>query len=333
MWGLALFWLGQLALNAALECWTPDVRDPEHTAKRDCLRATLAESPGHPLVLFLGSSRTLFGLQPDLMGSSGPSAARAPLVYNFGITEFGFPLYELVCLRRLLADGIHPDWVFLEVLPACLPERHSQERPSFIRRLSGGDLGLVGRYWKRAGGLYEQWGLMRLVPCFSYRFALMSSLAPSWIPFSSRQDYFAHDIDRRGWLHSLPSVSSSQRRRFLEKARAEYFEVLQHFSIPADTDRALRETLDLCRAQGIRAALYIMPEGPAFQSWYSPATRTLVDAYLSTLCRQYRIPLVDARNWVGDDDFYDAHHLMRSGARVFSKHMGQVALQQIVEHP
>ena len=63
VWWLLGFVVFQVGLAVALERRLPAVRDPEYALKRQRLQALQAASPGRPLVLMLGSSRTRLGLQ------------------------------------------------------------------------------------------------------------------------------------------------------------------------------------------------------------------------------------------------------------------------------
>ena len=61
-WALALFAGGQAALAVRVDVGRPDLRDPELGRKLSRLRALRSERPGEPLLVMLGSSRTLQGL-------------------------------------------------------------------------------------------------------------------------------------------------------------------------------------------------------------------------------------------------------------------------------
>src|SRR5262245_7975669 len=104
--GAACFLAAQLALGLAVEHCLPAVRDPEYAAKTARLRARLAESPGRPLVLVLGSSRVQMGLRAGSVNAE--CDGRPALVFNFGMSGGGAQL-ESLCLRRLLDEGIRPD--------------------------------------------------------------------------------------------------------------------------------------------------------------------------------------------------------------------------------
>src|SRR5207245_1639456 len=81
------------------------------------------------------------------------------------------------------------------------------------------------------------------------------------------------------------------------------------------------------RRERIPAALMLMPEGSAFRGWCPPGMTAGYEAYFRELCRRERLPLVDARTWVGDDGFWDGHHLFPAGAACFSEGWGKEAVQ------
>ena len=68
-----------------------------------------------------------------------------------------------------------------------------------------------------------------------------------------------------------------------------------------------------------------------FRSWYPPAVRSEIDAYLAGLSREYAVPVIDAHAWVGDGVFADGHHLLPAGADAFTERFGRDALQPLLE--
>src|SRR5213075_1820404 len=112
----------QFALAITLEHWRPDLRDPEFGHKLARLHARLEEQPGRPLVLVLGSSRTGVGLRPEVLHRFALPGGQPPIVFNFGLTASG-PVMELLCLHRLLEEGIHPDWLVVEVMAPLLNQK------------------------------------------------------------------------------------------------------------------------------------------------------------------------------------------------------------------
>jgi hypothetical protein len=329
--GLVFFLSVQLGSATLQDCWRPELRDPEYGQKLHILREQLAAEPDRPLVLVLGSSRTEVGLRPNLIPLPASAGGRAPLLFNFGLPG-GAPLQELVCLHRVLSEGIRPAWVLVEVLPPALhDDRHQEEwlRPD---RLAWSDLRLMRRYCPQPGDLYWDYCSTHLVPWFSYRFCFMSRYAPCWLPWKDRQDYIWNNIDSAGWVGCLFDTGDrAAHRRRVEEVRREYESYFGRFHISPVTDQPLRKLLHLCRREGIQVALFTMPEASEFRSWYYPEMEKEVDGYLAGLTREFHVPLIDTRTWVPDEGFYDAHHLLACGARTFSERFGREVLRPLLD--
>jgi hypothetical protein len=123
--GWSLLTLGLIHLGlTALVGWGPaEFHDPLYGEKLEQLRGRLARAPaGSRLVLVLGSSRALTGLNAQLLERRWTETARQGVViYNFAVPGGG-PVTELLLLHRLLADGVCPDLLILEVWPAFFAE-------------------------------------------------------------------------------------------------------------------------------------------------------------------------------------------------------------------
>ncbi len=337
VWGLLFFACLQLGLDAAMERWRPELRDLEYGAKRSRLRARRRENPGRPLLLVLGSSRTNLGFRPDALPElpavappdGGP--ARPPLVFNFSLMGSG-PVLELLCLNRLLAEGVRPDWVLLESWP---PHWNQEgERAEVFRiavtRLAWGDLDVVRRYHPRPDLLCQSWYLSRLAPWSSNRFQLLTRYARDWLPREPRRDDQWNKINPWGWLPYQGSLEPGEVRRRAVRVRDSFQPVLRDFHISPVADRALREVLALCRQQGIRAAILFMPETREFQSWYPPGARDKADRYLRGLSVEYGASFIDAHDWIADEEFADGFHLLPSGAAAFTRRFGEEELQRFL---
>ena len=87
--------------------------------------------------------------------------------------------------------------------------------------------------------------------------------------------------------------------------------------------QALSELLSLAQEERIATALVLMPEGPVLRSCYPPQTWQRVHASLEGLGRQFGYPLINAREWVAEEDFSDSHHLLPSGATLFTERLGR----------
>jgi len=332
VWALAAFVALQAALSIVMDRWLPELRDPEYGAKLHRLRALQAERPGEPLILVIGSSRSAMGLRPASFPACHMGDGRSPLVFNFGMTGYG-PVQELALLDRLLRDGVRPEQVMIEVHPLLLHQENGYGEETWlnVNCLDWDDLCLVSRYASRAGVLRRQWLESRLWPWHSRRFLILDRFMPRWAPPETRQNAWS-SLDARGWLpHHRQRVTAEEYRQGQEHARREYQPALEGFRVTGLADRAMCELLELCSRESIAAALYVMPEGSEFRSWYPPAARGEIEAYLAKLSRQYGCPCYDAAAWCADEDFWDGHHLLPGGARRFSARFGREAMQPMLE--
>lgn len=186
------------------------------------------------------------------------------------------------------------------------------------------------RYVGRTEGLRTAWWQTWPVPVYSHRFAILSWLSPALLPMPFRQDWF-QKADDTGWV-TAPQVPPTPERQAaaLAHAQREYADYFQAFQLGGINPAALRELLELCREEKITAALLLMPEGRAFQSWYPPAVWVQVEKFLAELHQQYRVPIIRARDWVPDDEFGDSHHLMPEGADRFSSRLGREAVAPLL---
>ena len=107
-------------------------------------------------------------------------------------------------------------------------------------------------------------------------------------------------------------------------ANADYQNRLARFRMGGPQCQALCELLASCRKEGLPVALVVMPEGPTFRSWYPPGTWENIKEWLTQVSREYDAPLVNAREWIDDEnDFKDSHHLLRSGRDKFKERLAR----------
>jgi hypothetical protein len=303
----------------------PDLHDPAYAFKAAQLRRRVDLGKRPLTVLILGSSRTLFGLRAGLLEDQLRQALARPVAaYNFGIGGAG-PLRECLYLERLLAEGVRPDLVLVEVLPPFLagqlrrPMELRYVTPTYFKddeaaRLADCGFGLPGL------GTFR-WQA-RVVPWYAYRFTLLNRFAAGWLAPGQRE-YRPEHIDDWGWVpwpfnHPTPD----ERRRGTEHARGPFMKPLADFQIGPAPCMALRELLTVCQSRGIAAALVLMPEGRAFRSLYPAPAWEQIETFLTGLGREFGVPLVNARRWNGERDFQDSHHLLPEGAARFSTRLG-----------
>lgn len=333
-WGLLFFICAQGILSIYLNRQRLELRDPVFGLRLRTLRKRLKESPDAPLVLVLGSSRALNGLGPAYMPASSAPDGSKPLVYNFAFAGAG-SVRELMTFRRLRAAGIRPDCLLLEVWPVLWPEDGAFAERLLIAEdeLCWTDLAVLSRYLPGKRDFFARALRGNLAPLVCYRSRLLHAAARILLPrdLDRRLAQEADDwtsSDESGWLpcRKIPADSAAQRRE-VDKGLLVAAPLLNPLHISPDSDRALRELLDECRADGIRTALFLMPEHSACRGWYPPQTQDAVCAYLQQLSREYQVPVIDTRDWAPDEHFADFCHMAPQGVQPFSERFGREVLR------
>ena len=327
IWGLIWIAVGQASLVAFLEWRHPEFLDPKYGCRLLALRTFREEQEDRTLLLVLGSSRAEQGFRPSLLAHRisdtpvSPQTPPSPLFYNMA-RGGSSPLLYLLTLRRLLSDGIHPDALLVEIFPPALVE---DEESAVIYKPTLRDWPLLRRYAVN-GRTWAFWLQDRLLLWYKYRSGFLDWAAPRWLLPEARWGENLWDYHGGEWRVLGNKVSVQERRRLMDDARRRYAPALQHFRISSDSDRALRELLDTCRAQRIAVVLFLMPESSAFRGWYPPEARGRLSDYLAELHREYGAPLIDARRWIEDWDFSDGHHLLSWGAAAFTRRFAKEVL-------
>lgn len=331
LWTLAVFAAVQLSLALAIEFRWPELRDPIYGDKLHQLRAHMAAAPGDAsLVLMLGSSRAVHGLDAAAVEQRLNEAGQRPVtVYNFGIPGAG-PLTELICLQRLLAEGIRPELALIEVLPPMLAgQTWSFDQTQYpADRMWRREIPLIERYTQEVfpeQNLRVDWWCGWWTPALTHRIAILRKVCPSFVPPEGRGHLFAQ-FDEQGW-NAMPDATRTPERlqTGLQTAQSEYSGVLARFQIGGASCRALEEMLETCRKEQIAAALVVMPEGDTFRTWYPAPAWRQIEALLHDLSERFSVPLINGRAWIAEEHFIDSHHLLSSGARTFSQRLGQHA--------
>jgi hypothetical protein len=336
LWFLVGFVAVQGGLALGVDHYWPDVRDPEYAVSEDLLRERRAEAPDRPLVVVLGSSRTQMGLAAGRLSSTpDETGAPTPLVFNFGVQGSGVML-QTICLRRLLADGLRPDLLVVEIVPVDLNLR--RDRPIEEQRLDPARLRadeallMLGGYYHRPDLAWPRWLLARVLPCDRHQAELRQELAVD-VYRGRAPDDRRWVLDRYGWLPTGEKLTPEQRREKTAFALGQYENVVANFGLASGSERALRDLLDLCRREGLPTALMLMPESPAFRALYSAEARSAIDRFVRGLADEYHLPLIDARTWaddLGESAFCDAHHLCEAGAVNFTDRFGREALRPLL---
>lgn len=321
-WAAAGWVLVQAALAATIELALPEARDPEYAVRE---RRLLVQMTGgeRRLWLVLGSSRTQLGLRAAKLADDD---RQAPLVFNFGMPGCG-PLMQTVCFERLLARGVRPEKVFVEVNPALLAWRDGEpmeERMLDGARLSPGELARVLPHYCEPRRLLGKWAAAWLLPCHRRSAELRRLLAAGQA--ANDADAADHLMDDYGWQHVPAPVDAARRRELTKMAADQYDGALAKFEPGPIQRKLLDELLARCRRESIEAALVLMPEGTSFERLYGPQTEPALQRLLTELRGEHRVAVIDARRWVADDLFSDGHHLLPAGATAFTERFAREAL-------
>ncbi len=323
---LACVLLLHVGMIVALETVKSHWRDPEYGWRIAALRELDRTRGERKLIVAVGSSRTQMGFRPSVMSDS-------VAMYNLAQAGSG-PVQVLLNVKRMLAAGVKPNAILMEIMPTSLMQDGTLEQFTHdgASRLGLADIRHLESYTDNPSSLYRRWATYRVLPWHTYRFLLLSHWLPGFLPWQNRVDFQWRMLDCNGWLpYPFETIPAETRERGRAHARQQYEWILQNYHISPLPDRAIRDVIQLCRRENIRLAFYRMPESPAFRAWYTPQANATISAYLQDLTREYGTPVVDASDWLPEDAFADGHHLMKPGATAFSERFGKEFLNDWIE--
>jgi hypothetical protein len=324
---LASFVVVALAFNAGamylLDDRSPGLRDPEYARRVERYRDRVAENPGRPAVLVVGSSRSAMGVCPSAWEAvRGPTD---PLLFNMSLLGSG-PVMELLVVRRAFADGLRPRVVLLEYWPPFLysEDSWSEWERITVERLSPRDRSVVGDYFPEHVGAESRMTTQYWNPFWESRERLLIQVVPKWLRGERRIDWTWDTIDAWGWKpgFDLPPGESSDRGRMVAACRQVYQPLLANYRISGSADRALREAVALARAHGATVGMLYLPESTEFRALYPPSAEKQARDYLAAISRELAVPVIDAREWMDDGLLVDGFHLSRVGAAEFTRRLG-----------
>jgi hypothetical protein len=313
----------------------PGRTDPDYWTRLQRIRTRTGPAAGNPFTVFvLGSSRSLLGLIGSQLEESLTKTLRRPVVaINFSLCGGG-SLQELFAWRRLERDGFRPDLLVVEIHPAML----SANRPGLdgfgegawpLSKLSWSDLDFVE---KHAGverpHVRRKWLCSAAVPLDHFRLNLVSELTPDLLTPEFRLG--DPNLDASGQARVDDQAPPPEiRARGIDYARKEYAHSLQDFQ-PGPAVVWLRELLNSSRADGVPAVMLLTPEGPAFRASYGPGVWQNVEQCLDRVVAETKTPMINARKWLGEDDFHDSHHPIRSAALRYTDRLAREGITPLV---
>lgn len=317
--GLTVFAGLQVGAALVIEHWLPVLRDPYYGNKVNRLRRRLEQAPADSQCLVvLGSSRVLHGFKWDVLEEAvGPE--KPMVAFNFGIPGAG-PMTQYLTLQRLLADGVRPDRVLIEVLPVMLDKREDT-RKEWVPAdwLSRRDLTIMRQAGLPTERLQQEYRTWWAVPTYTHRFVILAGVFPGLV--SAKLGIMAGFQCDAGGYHPIMDAPAEARQRRFDSESSLYRPRLQDLRLGSAHCHALTLLLELCRREGIEADLLLMPEARPFRDLYSSASEESIDELLRALRRRFGVRVIDARDWVTSGGFIDGHHLIDKGARHFSRRL------------
>lgn len=334
LWTLIFFLGGHLIAGIYLHRRHPELFDPEVTLRLRKLPERLAEAPGQPLALALGSSRFVLGFRPASVMEQAATSDPPPVLFNFSMLGVG-PVGERMVLHRLLKRGIRPKWLFLEVWPPVLTQcfPYIEEVRTFRRDVYWSDVPIIGRLYHRGWETVGQLIVQTLTPMLQYRESVLEHYFPSAIPPAVKQMFdrgfekcLPYRLDDLGWVEYDIRDDGTNTERALRYTKP----LFDNFFINPVSDRALRELLAECREHGIQVWFLLMPDHSLVRSWYA-SMQDKFTPYLRSLSIENQAPIIDARAWLADEDIPDYCHPSPKGARVFSERFGREVYRPLLQ--
>jgi hypothetical protein len=243
------------------------------------------------------------------------SRGRQISVINFSHLGGG-PRMNLLQLRRLLRDGIVPNYLLVEFMPALV------HRESIIlSQLAVSDFNVLLRHWD-GEQLLGKAAEYRLNGMSRYRVNCLQSVVPL-LSTGERVTLRAcgGDCD---WVR--PSNLDAEKREDLCRlVHEQCAESMAHWQVDPFADGAMRELLVVCREHRIRVSIVLFPESSTFRSWYGDGAEKRMQEYLMSLAENENVSVFDERAAMPDESFIDPHHLSAEGASRFTMSLdGQV---------
>jgi hypothetical protein len=316
--------LALIALNAGLVLLVerrPALRDPLYYSKEDRLAERLAQDePGRITIVAIGSSRTANAFHPPTVEAGVRSATGRPcLAFNAAVLGRG-PMFQPLQLRRLLARGIRPDLLIVEIVPSLYaahdgkPSEIGHLRPD---RLTWEEVEALAEFGFSDEDYRREWRKSMLNPWFSFRIQLIGLLQPKWTPPQVVQER-AKFPDPTGWQPYSEKMTPEKYEKGLAYARSGHFENLHNMKVGEPAVVALQEVFEICRRERIRVVVALVPEGSEFRSWYGPVAHSTTDRLIDIARDGADGRVIDARDWLPDDSFADGHHMLDSAAPIYT---------------
>lgn len=319
-------------------------------------RIQKCESLGRvPDVLFTGSSRVVYSVDPSLIDSQ-VQAATGKKIVSCNVATFGSAIdHDYYTLKRLIDDGYAPKvvvenaWEYpLNVMAAGSSGNYSAADKNSSLLLEAPWLATMGDFYDlrqrfRSGSnatlQFANFMLNRAVPVYGDRYGLLrlicngTSVGPCTaslpgVDALSVQRY--QSADAQGFVpltgQSIADLTPAQKNRATH-GEFSYGKNLQNFTIGGNQVTYLHMFIELAQAHHIRVDLVTSPLNSTYFAYLKPATdwKTIIVPFWKKIAAQYHIHYYDESHAAQftDADFWDPEHLDIVGAEKFSSWLAQ----------
>lgn len=309
-------------------------------------RVDVCESLGHPNVIYLGSSRTAYGIDASLVDANVRARTGQRVVScNAGAIGSTFE-QDYYTLKRLIEDGQTPKlvvetlWEWNLNVNSNRTAQHATDHFAQVENLADlGDLPrLSGRFANNQAGnrLSQtiQFLAQKLIPLYGDRIGILRTLCgpvlagPCGVdvsaldPGTSSVYHLAH---RQGWVPAPgPSLAQMSPAQITDKRAHDWTYMTdqeQHFEIGGIEPTYLQKLITLARQHGAQVALVAPPLSQYFWDYFKgPTSWSTIMAYWQRMATRNGATFYDlsrAQSYTAAD-FVDMQHLSPTGARQFS---------------
>jgi hypothetical protein len=335
----AIFAGVQLGASVLCDYRWPQLRFPHYYEVM--ARFDAVETP--PNVLFLGSSRTMCAVDEERVTAVVRARTGNDLVqcFNAGVPSADCVVQERV-LRDLLARGVRPRYVLIELCPECVNQRIGWLSLYTVQFLRWDDTPLYFTDLVVTNNILR-FASSRFVPLYVYRKQIRQRLAARaarWRVGRLTAKSVLQLGDATPWHigqyqeglaakliaeHIEPSKATSADVRMAQRS-------VYRYHPGGNAAAALERLLDCCREHGIEPVLLGVPLSSAHRSVYTPAIESAFQEYLAQIERKYGCRYLDYRTALEDAQFLDHHHARAEGGAWFSERIATEVLAPLLQH-
>ena len=327
LWSGLAFVCAQLGFGLLLDsCWQR-LRFPQAAA----ILAEARQLAVQPDLVCLGSSRLGVAFRPfELSEQLRRQSGRDDVVAFNACIEAGDTLTSEFMLNQLLAEGVRPRLVIVEVSPETLAERNAWMHLHVDRQLRWQDLPDVWLdVWRSRNG--PRLLATRLLPLHAYRREIKATLV-RYVPavrLSSKKRGNSVDTEPTPlpFVDTLRIAGRTDRSLPPWEKRQIWLQLvrnwLRDYRLGGSAGRALDRLVARCQQEGIEVVLLGAPVAASHRDLYTPAVEGQFQACMARLTALPGCTFVDWRAEFEDEFFVDNHHLFREGALEFTTRLAR----------